>query len=164
MKYCQHCGKELLDAAMICPSCGCETVVMTTIDKETLVKKLSSKLKTCSILWCAAGIGQLLMYSAYSDTSLILVALINLGEALNAFLDSKSVLKSSTGIVKRAKKLWDPITTLILNLALGGILGIGAIGSIYYFAAARSFVMENKEHFLKLEELETTSAQDKANT
>lgn len=23
MKYCQHCGNELLDNAVICPSCGC---------------------------------------------------------------------------------------------------------------------------------------------
>lgn len=23
MKYCNHCGKELLDDAVICPSCGC---------------------------------------------------------------------------------------------------------------------------------------------
>jgi uncharacterized membrane protein YvbJ len=23
MKYCSHCGKELLDDAVICPSCGC---------------------------------------------------------------------------------------------------------------------------------------------
>ena len=24
MKYCTHCGKELLDEAVICPGCGCE--------------------------------------------------------------------------------------------------------------------------------------------
>lgn len=23
MKYCQHCGKEVLDEAVVCPSCGC---------------------------------------------------------------------------------------------------------------------------------------------
>ena len=23
MKYCQHCGKEILDEAVICPGCGC---------------------------------------------------------------------------------------------------------------------------------------------
>ena len=25
MKFCQHCGKELLDEAVICPGCGCST-------------------------------------------------------------------------------------------------------------------------------------------
>ena len=24
MKYCSHCGKELLDEAVICPGCGCK--------------------------------------------------------------------------------------------------------------------------------------------
>ena len=23
MKFCQHCGKELMEAAVICPHCGC---------------------------------------------------------------------------------------------------------------------------------------------
>lgn len=23
MKFCQHCGKEILDEAVICPGCGC---------------------------------------------------------------------------------------------------------------------------------------------
>ena len=25
MKYCQKCGKQLMDAAVICPGCGCPT-------------------------------------------------------------------------------------------------------------------------------------------
>ena len=25
MKYCAHCGAELLDEAIVCPKCGCET-------------------------------------------------------------------------------------------------------------------------------------------
>ncbi len=25
MKYCRYCGKELLEAAVICPACGCAT-------------------------------------------------------------------------------------------------------------------------------------------
>ncbi|MBO7310795.1 MAG: zinc ribbon domain-containing protein [Clostridia bacterium] len=24
MKFCSHCGKELLDAAVVCPYCGCD--------------------------------------------------------------------------------------------------------------------------------------------
>ena len=26
MKFCTHCGKELLDEAVICPNCGCSAV------------------------------------------------------------------------------------------------------------------------------------------
>ena len=25
MKYCTHCGKEIMDEAVICPGCGCAT-------------------------------------------------------------------------------------------------------------------------------------------
>ncbi len=25
MKFCQHCGKEIMDEAVICPGCGCAT-------------------------------------------------------------------------------------------------------------------------------------------
>lgn len=28
MKFCQHCGKEILDEAVVCPGCGCS--VQTT--------------------------------------------------------------------------------------------------------------------------------------
>lgn len=31
MKYCRHCGKELLDEAVICFGCGCATGVPNTI-------------------------------------------------------------------------------------------------------------------------------------
>jgi len=26
MKFCSHCGRELADAAVVCPSCGCSQV------------------------------------------------------------------------------------------------------------------------------------------
>ncbi len=29
MKYCSKCGNELLDEAVICPNCGCETGYQT---------------------------------------------------------------------------------------------------------------------------------------
>ena len=34
MKYCQKCGKELLDEAVICPNCGC---AVTPIQQETSI-------------------------------------------------------------------------------------------------------------------------------
>lgn len=33
MKFCQHCGKELVDEAVICPGCGCS--VQTTNNAQT---------------------------------------------------------------------------------------------------------------------------------
>ena len=30
MKFCTHCGKEIMDAAVICPNCGCSTQANNT--------------------------------------------------------------------------------------------------------------------------------------
>lgn len=36
MKYCQHCGKEIMDAAVVCPGCGC-AVQNVAIAQEPVV-------------------------------------------------------------------------------------------------------------------------------
>lgn len=35
MKYCTHCGKELLDEAVICLNCGCKSHVINTASQPT---------------------------------------------------------------------------------------------------------------------------------
>lgn len=37
MKFCQHCGKELLDAAVICPGCGCSVQAIAEVDESVSV-------------------------------------------------------------------------------------------------------------------------------
>ena len=34
MKFCQHCGKEIMDEAVICPGCGCS--VQTTNNNQAV--------------------------------------------------------------------------------------------------------------------------------
>lgn len=34
MKFCQHCGKEILDEAVICPGCGCSVQTADNTAKE----------------------------------------------------------------------------------------------------------------------------------
>ena len=43
MKYCTHCGKELLDEAVICIGCGC--VVENKMMKRTESKPKKARLK-----------------------------------------------------------------------------------------------------------------------
>ena len=31
MKYCSHCGKELLDEAVVCPGCGCAVAKVSNV-------------------------------------------------------------------------------------------------------------------------------------
>ncbi len=42
MKYCTHCGKEIMDEAVICPGCGCPTTVETAPVKIAVPKSAKS--------------------------------------------------------------------------------------------------------------------------
>ncbi len=40
MKFCEKCGKELLDEAVICPGCGCEvTLKQKSIETQVVPKQ-----------------------------------------------------------------------------------------------------------------------------
>lgn len=60
MKFCQKCGKELLDQAVICPGCGCscapqQTTAVPTYASNTVVNQVtdmeSSSLANCALLF-----------------------------------------------------------------------------------------------------------------
>ena len=43
MKYCSHCGKELLDESVVCPHCGCAVSTKITLeDVPSLVLNIIS--------------------------------------------------------------------------------------------------------------------------
>ena len=59
MKYCTHCGKELLDEAVICPGCGCR-VEDTEPKKESFIEEDDKKIlhliiKIFMIIGCIAS-------------------------------------------------------------------------------------------------------------
>ena len=56
MKYCTHCGKELLDEAVICPGCGCEVEKKpsTCIIDEEDKKIFALLIKIFMIIGCVA--------------------------------------------------------------------------------------------------------------
>jgi len=35
MKYCSHCGKELVDEAIVCPGCGCGVATVSKANPVT---------------------------------------------------------------------------------------------------------------------------------
>ena len=56
MKYCTHCGKEILDEAVICPHCGCkvETPSSPIIEEED--KKIFALIiKIFMVIGCVAS-------------------------------------------------------------------------------------------------------------
>lgn len=54
MKYCAHCGSELLDEAVICPKCGCrvENVSNAKVNDQ---KDLVMVIKIVMIICCVIG-------------------------------------------------------------------------------------------------------------
>lgn len=155
MKYCTHCGKELLDEAVICIGCGCavggqnnQTVNNKSVDGATLLNTLSQRLNTNGIIWLVIGILQILG-GIFINWFLLIVGVLNIISSVQDMQYSKTLLENPTGIVEKFEPIVGPVITLVYNLVIGGVIGV--IGSIYYFLAIRNYVMENKQFFASLD-------------
>lgn len=155
MKYCTHCGKELLDEAVICVGCGCavrghnnQTVNNQSIDGNALLNTLSQRLNTNGIIWLVIGALQILG-GILINWFLLIVGVLNIVSAVQDMKYSKTLLENPNGIVTKFEPITGPVITLIYNLVIGGVIGV--VGSIYYFFGIRNFVMENKQFFTSLD-------------
>lgn len=151
MKYCTHCGKELLDEAVICVGCGCmagERKIQTenkgAFDRVMLLNTLSQRVNTNGIIWLVIGILQILG-GIFLDWFLLIVGVLNIVSSAQNMQYSKTVLENPSGIVAKFETVAGPVIVLIYNLIIGGVIGVA--GSVYYFAAIRSYVMENRSAF-----------------
>ena len=157
MKYCTHCGKELLDEAVICVGCGCgcavsrENTQMTnnqSVNGTILLNTLSQRLNTNGIIWLVIGILQILG-GIFINWFLLIVGVLNIISSVQDMQYSKALLENPPGIVAKFEPITGPIITLVYNLVIGGVIGV--VGSIYYFVAIRNYVMENKQFFASLD-------------
>ena len=155
MKYCTHCGKELLDEAVICVGCGCavagrqgQSAYNTAVDSATLLNTLSQRVKTNGIIWLVIGVLQILG-GLFINWFLLVVGVLNIVSSVQDMNYSKTLHENPTGIVAKFEPITGPVITLIYNLIIGGVIGV--IGSIYYFVAIRNYVMENKQFFASLD-------------
>ena len=156
MKYCTHCGKELLDEAVVCVGCGCpvsgqyiQTINAVSGDSVALLNTLSQRLNINGIIWLVIGILQILGGIFINWFLLIVVGVLNIFSSVQDINYSKSVQDNPSGIVSEFEPITGPVITLICNLVIGGVIGV--IGSIYYFVAIRNYVMENKTAFSSLD-------------
>lgn len=155
MKYCVHCGKELLDEAVICVGCGCAvagksvpTRQRVVADSTELLNALSQRLNTNGIIWLVIGVLQI-FGGLFINWFLLIVGVLNIVSSVQDMKYSKTLLENPTGIVAKFEPLAGPIITLVYNLVIGGVIGV--FGSIYYFIAIRNYVMENKQSFACLD-------------
>ncbi len=155
MKFCTHCGKELLDEAVICVGCGCavggryaQTINNQPVNGTTLLNTLSQRLNTNGIIWLVIGILQILG-GIFMSWFMLIVGVLNIISSVQDMQYSKTLLENPTGIIAKFEPIAGPIITLVYNLVIGGVIGV--IGSIYYFVAIRNYVMENKQFFASFE-------------
>lgn len=149
--YCSKCGKKLPDDANFCVGCGCavgksnyQTAKNQSVDGAMLLNTLSQRLNTNGIIWLVIGILQVLG-GVFINWFLLIVGVLNIISSMQDMQYSKTILEQPTGIVAKFEPITGPIITLVYNLVIGGVIGV--IGSIYYFFAIRSYVMENKQFF-----------------
>jgi len=63
MKYCAHCGAQLVDEAVVCPKCGCAVAPTKTVDPNASPKSRLITLLLC-IFVGGLGIGVLWLLTA----------------------------------------------------------------------------------------------------
>ena len=73
MKYCTHCGKELLDEAVICVNCGCMVKIPVSaapagIADDRLLNKLAERVKINGIIWLVIAT------SIWNDFSVVVIS------------------------------------------------------------------------------------------
>ena len=56
MKFCQHCGKEIMDKAVICPGCGCSVQEVNNTQATEADQTVSAGLVVLSVLIPLFGI------------------------------------------------------------------------------------------------------------
>lgn len=146
MKYCSHCGNEMMDEAVVCVKCGCSTSPNnnTMGNQPNLVQQLSDRVKINGIIWLVIGILQVLL-GLYVNWTLLIVGVLNIVSSVQDINYSKSVIASPVGIVEKFKPLTGAIIVLAYNLVFGGVIGV--VGSIYYLVGVRSFVLSNESAF-----------------
>ncbi|MBQ4111144.1 MAG: zinc ribbon domain-containing protein [Clostridia bacterium] len=146
MKYCTHCGNEILDEAVVCVKCGCSVNPGGTPGAATpdLVQQLSTRVKVNGIIWMVIGILQIIL-GLTINWILLIIGALNIVSSVQDIQYSKSVLDEPFGIVEKFKPLTQPIIVLAYNLIFGGVIGVA--GSIYYLVGVRNFVLSNESAF-----------------
>ena len=150
MKFCEHCGKEILDEAVICVHCGCavNSPGKTFSNTGNLVEELAKKVKINGIIWLVIAAIQIAL-GITLNWVLLIVGVLNIISAIQNINYSETVVMNPKGIVAKYKPLTMPVIVLIYNLIFGGIIGV--VGSLYYLIGIRSFVLNNEGMFARIE-------------
>ncbi len=135
-KLCPYCGEKILAIAKKCKHCG-EWINSNNCQNPT-IGKISGLQKTSNILWLILAIIQIC--SVY----LIIAGIWNLIGTIACWSFPKRIQKQDPTIPKDYEGIAELIIMAVVNLFVGGVIGVILIGFDFYI---RNLVMENKHLF-----------------
>lgn len=123
MKYCAHCGKEVLDEAVICPNCGCSVqgTPNDTVNKQQQPYYAPQPQQESYTPLCVAGF-ILSFFGGILGLVLSIVAYKNAKETGN----TKSMTLSKAGII---------IAAVLMAIEFIGGFIIGLLGGTEFLLA-----------------------------
>ena len=115
MKYCAHCGAELLDEAVVCPKCGCWTNDNNKV-AEVSRPKLSKLALTGFILSLVSVVTSLFFLSINSLESVFLFGSVTVAVA--------GFVCSLVGLIKLKRNNQRGKGFAIAGLTVGAVVGV----------------------------------------
>ena len=99
--FCTKCGKEIMDEAVICPHCGCETGNgFSKKVSNDYVSIIAKRLHTNAVIWIAIAVVQLII-GLLGSWFTIIVGALNLYSAIQDINFSKSYEAAPIGLIDR---------------------------------------------------------------
>lgn len=175
--FCQNCGNQVPDGAAYCGSCGASMGMKPmggydfqnargngyasygaygnerlSVDPNTALRTLTSKLRTSANIWTAIGIyqivvGLMLLIFGYGLLSLIL-GIWNIVQSSKARKNAAYFQANPVGIVSFFEAgRTSTIIGVIINLVFGAIFGV--IGSVYDLSV-NNYVLSHRDAFAAL--------------
>ncbi len=163
MKYCSHCGEEIMDEAVVCVKCGCAVgqngysagaqPQYQTQFQPNIIETLSEKIKLNGMIWAVVAALQFIIGLATIVTgygvALLIVAALNAFSAYSDFKYSKEILTRPTGIIDKYEPVGGLVINLVYNILFGGLIGVA--GTVYGFIL-RNYVVANKQQILAVQQ------------
>lgn len=118
MKYCSHCGSELVDEAVICPKCGCAVPGMIVSQRPAAQLQEREGTGIASLILALVSITlSIIAFFVFGWLSLVAVALSITGlvMGISSYRSSRSPI-ALTGIILNAVGLILAVVTTILYI------------------------------------------------
>lgn len=145
--FCPDCGNKLIENAAYCSACGAPVkgaIRQPMTDIDDCIKKLSLKEQIAGIVWIVVGVFQIIIGYIGSFIVLLLGA-VNIITGITRLKQSQKVQTPYSGMVDEYRKKWKSLVVdLILNLLMGGVVGLTCMIATLCDVNTRKYVLKNE--------------------